>query len=83
MQNGQYIATGLLNGEAQIPLPQLVLGGLTMKGIVVGSLVQLKRLVELVQKKPVLYLNQAILFFSMQSGFHARVCISTHATSKQ
>ncbi|XP_022108309.1 uncharacterized protein LOC110988788 [Acanthaster planci] len=66
--NGQYLATGLLGGEAQFPLAKLVLRGITMKGIIIGSLVQLKRLVELVLKMPFIYDNLTYSVHSLDDG---------------
>ncbi|XP_022107474.1 fatty acid synthase-like [Acanthaster planci] len=66
--NGQYIAIGLFGGEAQIPLPNLVLANITLKGIAIGSLDQLKRLVELVLKKPSIYDNLKCTVYPLEDG---------------
>ncbi|XP_022107313.1 uncharacterized protein LOC110988265 isoform X2 [Acanthaster planci] len=65
---GQYIVTGLLGGEVRMPLPDVVLTGVTIKGILMGRLTQLKTLLELVVKMPSIYDNLTYSVHPLEDG---------------
>ncbi len=48
-KGGAYVAVGLFGGDITIPLPSLVLRALTLRGSHVGSLQDLKELIDLVK----------------------------------
>ncbi|XP_071810236.1 alcohol dehydrogenase-like [Asterias amurensis] len=54
---GRYHVCGLLGGQADFPLPDMVLHRIQMHGIKIGSFVQLKKLVKLLEKTPSLCAN--------------------------
>ena len=53
-QHGRYHVIGLLGGQAQFSIPDLVLNGSVMQGFEIGSLGQLNRLVKLMVEFPVI-----------------------------
>ncbi|XP_022107335.1 uncharacterized protein LOC110988280 [Acanthaster planci] len=65
---GQYVVTGLLGGEARFSLPDLVMTANGVKGVLVGSLTQQKRLVDLVVKMPSIYENLKYSVHPMEEG---------------
>ncbi|XP_033638938.1 alcohol dehydrogenase-like [Asterias rubens] len=49
---GRYHVVGLLGGQANFPLPDMVLNGITMRGLAIGSFVQFRKLLKLLEKEP-------------------------------
>ena len=48
-KGGTYIVVGLFGGDITLPLPPIVLRAITIRGSYVGSLIELKELISLVQ----------------------------------
>ncbi|XP_022105074.1 alcohol dehydrogenase 2-like [Acanthaster planci] len=68
---GRYHVIGLLGGEAHMSLPEVVLNGRSIIGIKVGSLVQLRRLVDLMAKTPSLFANLQYTVHPLEDGIQA------------